>query len=88
MAMTDSDREAELRAAILSLLAARRPGASLCPSEAARAVDPAGWRALMPAVRAAGRALATAGRIEVVQRGVPVDPATARGAIRYRAARD
>lgn len=65
-------------------LAARRPGATICPSEVARALDPAGWRALMPAVRAAAQVLVAAGRIDVTQRGEVVDLASARGPIRLR----
>jgi len=73
-----------LRAAILRLAEARGDGATFCPSEAARAVDPDGWRALMPAVRAAAAGLAAEGRIDVLQKGRPADPATARGPIRLR----
>jgi hypothetical protein len=73
-----------LRAAILSLAEARGDAASFCPSEAARAVDPRRWRALMPAVRAAAAALAAEGRIRVLQKGRPADPLTARGPIRLR----
>jgi hypothetical protein len=71
--------------AILAATAARGPGRSVCPSEIARALDPAGWRALMPAVRAAAAALAAEGAIRVTQRGVAVDAATARGPIRLAA---
>ena len=49
------------REAILALLARRRPGTTICPSEAARALagdDDAAWRPLMPAVREAAAALA------------------------------
>lgn len=76
--------------AIVTLLAARAPGTSICPSEAARALaagGPAGdaaWRALMPRVRAAAARLAAAGRIEATQRGAPADPLAARGPIRLR----
>ena len=75
------------REALLGLLARRRPGATICPSEAARALagdDPAAWRPLMPAVREAAAALADEGRVEVTQRGVVVDGRTARGPVRVR----
>ncbi|SNS86044.1 Protein of unknown function [Geodermatophilus pulveris] len=75
---------ARLEQAIGALLDHRRAGATICPSEAARAVDPAGWRALMPAARAAAGRLAAAGRAEVTQRGEVVDVATARGPVRVR----
>jgi len=62
----------------------RRPGASICPSEAARAVGPEGWRDLMPAARAAAGRLAATGEVEVTQGGAVVDVATARGPVRVR----
>jgi len=73
-----------IAAAIRAALAARRPGASLCPSEIARALAPAEgvWRALMPEIRAVAARLAAAGELRVTQRGRPVDPLTARGPIR------
>ncbi|WP_233517356.1 DUF3253 domain-containing protein [Geodermatophilus marinus] len=80
------DLDARLESAIEQLLAARREGASVCPSEAARVVDPAGWRAVMPAARAAAGRLAAAGRVEVTQGGRVVDVATARGPVRVRRA--
>jgi hypothetical protein len=72
-------------AAILELLAQRETGKTICPSEAARLLgSDEGFRALMPLVRDAARALVTAGRIEVTQSGQPVDLDTARGPIRLR----
>ncbi|MEO1471447.1 MAG: DUF3253 domain-containing protein [Pseudomonadota bacterium] len=72
--------------AILRLLQERRPGASICPSEAARRVAAAAgeseWRPRMAPVRAAAAALAASGRIAVTQRGRPVAIATARGPVR------
>ena len=73
-----------LEQAIGALLDDRRAGATICPSEAARAVDPEGWRELMPAARAAAGRLAAAGQVEVTQRGEVVDVATARGPVRVR----
>jgi hypothetical protein len=79
-----SDVEQRLRQAILDLLAARAATSTICPSDAARAVDPDGWRDLMsPARRAAGRLVAE-GRVEITQRGNVVDLATARGPVRIR----
>jgi hypothetical protein len=72
--------EAEIRAALLDLALRRGARASLCPSEVARRFGP-GWRALMPVVR---RVAADMAEIEVTQRGRPVDPAAARGPIRFR----
>ncbi|MBM7806332.1 hypothetical protein JOD57_002169 [Geodermatophilus bullaregiensis] len=75
-----------LERAIEGLLDARAPGATICPSEAARAVDPEGWRALMPQARAAAGRLAARGAVEVTQGGTVVDVATARGPVRVRRA--
>lgn len=79
-----ADADTRLEQAIDALLDDRRAGASICPSEAARAVDPDGWRELMPAARAAAGRLAAAGRVQVTQRGEVVDIATARGPVRVR----
>ncbi|NEM06784.1 DUF3253 domain-containing protein [Geodermatophilus normandii] len=73
-----------LERAIDALLDARASGATICPSEAARAVDPEGWRDLMPQARAAAGRLAERGEVEVTQRGAVVDLATARGPVRVR----
>ncbi|MGY1696376.1 DUF3253 domain-containing protein [Geodermatophilus sp. SYSU D00814] len=78
------DVGAALERAIGALLDARAPGATICPSEAARAVDPQGWRELMPGARAAAARLAAAGAVEVTRRGAVVDVATARGPVRIR----
>jgi hypothetical protein len=79
-----SAAEPRLQEAILDLLAQRRPGATICPSDAARAVEPDDWRPLMDAAREAARRLAEAGEVEVTQRGEVVDVATARGPVRIR----
>ena len=73
-----------LERTIDALLDQRRAGTTICPSEAARAVDPEGWRELMPAARAAAGRLAAAGDVEVTQRGQVVDVTTARGPVRIR----
>jgi len=78
------DVGARLERTIDELLDRRRPDASICPSEAARALDPDGWRDLMPDARAAAGRLAAAGTVEVTQGGQVVDVATARGPVRVR----
>ncbi len=70
----ETDLDARIRSAILRLLDRRRAGASICPSDAAREVEPHAWRALMPRVRAVAAALAACGVIEIRQRGLVVDP--------------
>ena len=76
-----------LEAAILELLAGRDRGASICPSEAARAVDAQAWRDLMEPARRAARRLVHGGAVEILQRGRAVDPCDFRGPIRIRARR-
>lgn len=72
-----------LEAAMSALLDQRAPVASICPSEAARAVA-ADWEPLMERARMAARRLFAAGVAEITQRGVVVDPSTAKGPIRVR----
>lgn len=80
--------KAQARQTILDLIAQRDPGKTICPSEAARALGgDDGFRPLMGLVREAAGELVEAGRIEVTQRGEPVDLARARGPIRLRAIR-
>ena len=75
----------DLERALLALLDARARGATVCPSEAARAVGTAdGWRELMEPARRAARRLVAAGEVEITQGGTVVDPSTARGPIRVR----
>ncbi|RZU33569.1 DUF3253 domain-containing protein [Blastococcus saxobsidens] len=78
------DVGARLERVIGELLDQRRADASICPSEAARVVDPEAWRDLMPAARAAAGRLARAGEVEVTQGGAVVDVAGARGPVRVR----
>ncbi|MGJ9373465.1 DUF3253 domain-containing protein [Nesterenkonia sp. CF4.4] len=77
-----SDRDMER--VILELLAQRAEAATICPSEAARAVAGDDWRDQMDAARAAAQRLVAAGVVDITQRGVVVDLATARGPIRIR----
>jgi len=75
---------ADLEQVILRLLRQRKEGASICPSDAARAARPQGWRSLMDDVRAAAARLADRGEVDVTQRGQRVEARTARGPIRIR----
>ncbi|RWR18201.1 DUF3253 domain-containing protein [Agrococcus lahaulensis] len=82
---------AAMEAAILALLAERRDGATICPSDAARRVagdDPAAWRPRMDDARAAAARLVERGEVVITQRGSEVDPEVARGPIRIRRTRD
>lgn len=85
-----------LEESIRSLLAQRAHDATICPSEAARAVaaadagsadDDDAWRALMEPARRAARRLVAAGEVVITQGGRVVDPSTAKGPIRVRRAR-
>jgi hypothetical protein len=78
-----------LETSLLALLERRAPGATVCPSEAARQVsgapdDPDAWRPLMEPARDAVRRLVADGAVEVMQRGEVVDLDDARGPIRVR----
>lgn len=83
--MNDRQTERRLERAILELLERRAPTATICPSDAARAVyegDDDGWRALMEPARRAARRLVEAGQVETTRSGRPVDPTKAHGPIR------
>ena len=84
-----------LEESILRLLSRRSAASTICPSEAARAVaavdaqydttkDDETWRELMEPARRAARRLVAAGKVQITQGGVVVDPSTARGPIRVR----
>jgi hypothetical protein len=73
-----------LTESIVELLGSRRSGATICPSEAARAVGGDSWRSLMEPARRAARRLVADGVVEVTQGGRVVDPSTAKGPIRLR----
>ncbi|MFD7709340.1 DUF3253 domain-containing protein [Streptomyces sp. NPDC059786] len=91
--MTDEDErqtEQRLERAIMDLLEQRGLTATICPSDAARAVyegDDDGWRALMEPARRAARRLVTAGKVQITQSGHPVEPTKTHGPIRIRRAR-
>jgi hypothetical protein len=77
-----SDRD--LERSILELLDQRANAASICPSEAARAVGGDDWGTLMEPARRAARRLVAAGDVEITQGGAVVDPSRAKGPIRIR----
>lgn len=81
--MTDAQHTARITATLRALARERGESKSLCPSEVARALGGAQWRALMPAVRAVAFELQAAGEVRVTQKSQEVD-ATARGAIRVQ----
>ena len=85
--MDETQPTLDLRGAILNLLSQRAAQATICPSEAARAVAPDDWRPLMDPVREAAAELAEEGRVEVLQGGREVEPRRARGPVRLRLVR-
>ena len=91
-----------LEESIRSMLAQRAHDATICPSEAARAVAAGAvsrdgtmtgedadyaWRALLEPARRAARRLVASGEVEITQGGRVVDPSTAKGPIRVRRVR-
>ena len=82
--MTENERKLDpVAQTLLTLVAARGAGQSICPSEAARAFadsrrkksDPADlWRRYLPAVRQQALHLARQGRIDILRRGARQDP--------------
>lgn len=74
-----------IRAEILRQTAARGPDKSICPSEVARALDPADWRRHMTAVRGMAAILSAEGAVEILRKGKPVPPEAMHGVIRLRA---
>lgn len=84
--MPPTDDELEQR--IVSMLASRAPGATICPSDVARDLAPKDWRPLMDPVRGAAGRLVGRGEVVITQKGEVVDLATARGPIRIRRVTD
>ncbi len=74
-AMTPSDNA--IADVLLDLAHQRGVGKTFCPSEAARRLSD-DWRSLMPEVRRVAAQL----DLLATQKGVPVDPLTAKGPIR------
>jgi hypothetical protein len=80
-----SDVDRRLEGAILELLDQRARTATICPSDAARAVGVEDtWRDLMEPARRAARRLVDRGEVEITQAGHVVDSSTAKGPIRIR----
>jgi hypothetical protein len=76
-----------VEAAILRLTRERGPTGSVCPTEVARALVPGegdAWRQKLSAVRRKAAEMAATGRIEILRKGKPIDPARMRGVIRLR----
>jgi hypothetical protein len=68
----------------MELLPQRGPGKTICPSEAARLLDPSGRKKLMDKARTAAWRLVAQGETVVTQRGKIVDPSQVKGPIRLK----
>jgi len=77
------DREL-IRNTILEKVRQRGLAKTICPSEVARALGGDEWRSLMDDVRSVGIELVNQGYLQITQKGVVVNPHTAKGAIRFR----
>ncbi|MDP3819897.1 MAG: DUF3253 domain-containing protein [Burkholderiales bacterium] len=86
MSSNDFDRvtAAAIEGKIFALLANRRAGATICPSEVARSLVPhhGPWRELMPQVRQVAQALARTNRLTVTRGGATVDATSPGGPVR------
>ena len=69
---------------LFALLAPLQPGKSVGPEEVARAVDPEGWRRMLPRVRAVSVGLARQGQLVITRHGKPADPGKFKGVYRLR----
>jgi Protein of unknown function (DUF3253) len=79
---TAAGQHVRLAATMRALLCHRRPDATICPSDAARAVGGPSWRELMDAARSVAGELSRSGVVVVRQHGVDIDIATAEGPVR------
>jgi hypothetical protein len=80
----DASGQDALEHRILEMLGTRARGATMCPSEVARAEGGEDWRERMEPVREAARRLVARGEVDILQGGQVVDPSTAKGPIRLR----
>jgi hypothetical protein len=70
--------------ALTALLTPLPAGKSVSPEDVARALDPEGWRRILPRVRAEAVGLARQSRIVITRHGKPVDPGAFKGVYRLR----
>lgn len=77
----------QIEETILALCNARDEGATICPTEAAKAIAASEgcadeWRSLLTSVRQAAIALALSDRITIYRKGKPADPSAFKGVYR------
>ncbi len=81
---SEAGRANRIAATMLTLLRARADSSSICPSDVARTVGGAGWRALLDDVRAVAATAQRAGEIRITQGDRDVTIRAVRGPIRLR----
>lgn len=69
---------------ILTMAAKRAPDKTICPSEIARELFPNDWRKHMEEVRAEAIRLQGAGKVQITQKGKPVDTHEIKGPVRIK----
>ncbi|MDF1657433.1 MAG: DUF3253 domain-containing protein [Verrucomicrobiales bacterium] len=77
-------QEVTLQETIMTLLEARAPGKTICPSEAARKAFPDEWRDHMETTRQVAIQLVDLGELEICQGGKVIDFQNFSGPIRLR----
>jgi hypothetical protein len=88
--MTEKTDSARIETEMLALITARGPGKTICPSDVARAIagsESSAWGPLMTPIRRIAVRLASEGRIVILRKGKPVDPADFKGVYRLGAPR-
>ena len=70
--------------AIFQLLEARGPGKSIDPAEAAKLVDPEGWRRMLSHVRTVSIGLARLQKLVILRHNKPANPNAFKGVYRLR----
>jgi hypothetical protein len=69
---------------ILTMAAERAPDKTVCPSEIARALFPDDWRKHMDEVRAEAIKLQKTGKVQIAQKGKPVNVDHIKGPVRIK----
>jgi len=79
---TELSLHERLTATIRTLLRHRGADRTICPSDVARTIGGESWRRLLDPVREVAAELHDAGVVQVMQKGMAVDPRAARGPLR------
>lgn len=80
-----SKLDEQLETTIIALLSKRSSTSTICPSEAARlCFGEDSWKSEMERTRKAACRLTARGKIRFIQKGLIIDPSTAKGPVRLR----